>query len=50
MKTLVASAPRSGSSYTAELLGKLGALKAEENVVLAREVLAEVLGEEVKCD
>ena len=35
MKTLVASAPRSGSSYTAEFLGKLGA-KTSKNGVITR--------------
>jgi len=33
MKTLVASAPRSGSSYTAEFLGKLGANTSKNGVI-----------------
>ena len=37
MQTLVASAPRSGSSYTAELLGKLGA-KTSKNGVITRDI------------
>ena len=33
MKTLVASAPRSGSSYTAEFLGKLGANTSKNGLI-----------------